>query len=91
MAPVSPAPIPPKLTPSRVFSGKRFKQLRKETGINGSDIFRATGITEWTLSGWATGRRQPNVASLILVADVLGCSLDDFLVANEEVSDGADA
>ncbi|MFE4651555.1 helix-turn-helix domain-containing protein [Streptomyces sp. NPDC056707] len=74
--------------PSRVFSGERFKQLRKEAGIKGSDIHRATGIAQWTLSSWATGRNVPQLNLLILVADVLGCSLDDLLVPNEEASDG---
>ncbi len=72
--------------PSRVFSGERFKQLRKEAGLKGSDIARATGITEWTLSAWVTGRNKPTVELLILVADALGCTLDEFLVENEEAA-----
>lgn len=74
--------------PSRTFSGARFKELRKERGIKGSTISRRTGIPEATLSTWTVGRCNPRLDKLILVADVLGCSLDDFLVdtSAEEVS-----
>ncbi|MEU1554331.1 helix-turn-helix transcriptional regulator [Streptomyces scabiei] len=79
--------------PSRAFSGAKFKQLRKDHGVKGSTIARRTGIPESTLSTWAQGHNQPSLEKLILVADVLGCSLDDFLVPTsaEEVRDGSDA
>ncbi|MEU0411708.1 helix-turn-helix transcriptional regulator [Streptomyces griseorubiginosus] len=75
--------------PSRVFSGTRFKQLRKERGIKGSTISRRTGIPECTLSAWAVGHNLPSLDKLILVADVLGCSLEDFLVPCGEVASDA--
>jgi transcriptional regulator with XRE-family HTH domain len=79
-------------TPTRVFSGDRFRALRKERGITGTVIARHTGIPESTLSTWAKGHNTPTLEKLILVADVLGCSLDDFLAVSEEVaSDGSHA
>lgn len=78
--------------PSRGFSGAKFKELRKEAGVKGSTISRRTGIPESTLSTWAQGHNRPRIDLLILVADVLGCTVEDFLVATsvEEVSSDAD-
>ncbi|MGW5467705.1 helix-turn-helix domain-containing protein [Streptomyces chartreusis] len=76
------------VTPSRVFSGARLKELRKEAGIKGSTISRLTGIPESTISCWVQGHNRPRIDLLILVADVIGCEVTDFLVPNEEVSSG---
>ncbi|MGC5565319.1 helix-turn-helix domain-containing protein [Streptomyces sp. FR-108] len=82
--------IPMYPRPSRVFSGTRFKQLRKERGIKGSVISRRTGIPECTLSAWVQGHNKPTIEKLVLVADILGVTVEDFLVPNEEVAPRAD-
>lgn len=76
--------------PSRVFSGERFKRLRKNLGFKGSDIARGTGITQGTLSTWATGQNTPSLELLIVLADFMQLSVEDFLVPVEEVASGGD-
>lgn len=76
--------------PSRMFSGERFKQLRKELGIKGSDIVRGTGITRITLTTWASGRNVPSLEYLIVLADFMQLDINDFLVPREEVASDGD-
>jgi transcriptional regulator with XRE-family HTH domain len=75
--------------PSRVFSGERFKRLRKELGLKGSDIARGTGINQGTLSTWITGQNTPSLELLIVLADFMHLDLEDFLVPREEARDAA--
>ena len=76
-----------KAQPSRAFSGEKFRELRKAAGVKGSDICRATGFHQNTVSAWATGRYIPSLESLIVLADILGCRVDDFFVSVKEASD----
>ncbi|MFD6035741.1 helix-turn-helix domain-containing protein [Streptomyces griseoincarnatus] len=78
-------------TPDRVFSGRLFKQLRKERGVKGSTIARATGIPESTLSTWVHGHNTPTLEKLTLVADFMGLPVDAFLAPVAEVRHGSDA
>ncbi|MCX4232823.1 helix-turn-helix domain-containing protein [Streptomyces ortus] len=75
-----------KVQPSRAFSGERLRKLRKEAGLKGSDIHRATGIDQRTISAWVCGRRLPNSQSLALLADAIGCRIDDFFTEANDVA-----
>ncbi|WP_353963529.1 helix-turn-helix domain-containing protein [Streptomyces anulatus] len=69
-----------KAQPSRVFSGEKFRELRKERDLKASDIWRATGIPQRSLSAWTCGRRSPSSESLVLLSDALSCDINDFFV-----------
>lgn len=53
--------------------------LIRERGLNPRRVALDLNISEGTLSEWKSGKRQPNVSTLIKVADYLGCSIDFLL------------
>ena len=57
----------------------RYCQLRDKKGVSDYQVSQDTGITKSTFSDWKTGRSNPKIDKLILLADYFGVSLDYFV------------
>lgn len=55
-----------------------FAAARKNVGLTQEDACREIGISKATLSYYESGTREPTFSTLCKMADVYGCSLDDF-------------
>lgn len=53
--------------------------LISERDLNPRKVALDLNISEGTLSEWKSGKRLPNVSTLIKVADYFGCSIDFLL------------
>lgn len=62
-----------------------LKKFRINSGLTQQQIADAMGITKATYSGYETGRRQPDVAKIKQLAEILGISGDDLLETGFEV------
>lgn len=60
-----------------------YQKLLDEKGLKNSDIARATGISNMTLSDWKNGKSTPKQDKLMKIADFFGVSLD-YLMTGEE-------
>lgn len=57
----------------------KLMQLRKAAGYKSRDAFAAViGVKPLTYKTWETGERNMNFAQACMVADALGCSLDEL-------------
>ena len=57
----------------------KLMQLRKASGYKSRDAFAAViGVKPLTYKTWETGERNMNFAQACMVADALGCSLDEL-------------
>lgn len=61
-----------------------YKRLLDEKGLKNSDISRATGISNMTLSDWKRGVSKPKSDKMKKIADFLGVSVE-YLETGEEV------
>ena len=55
--------------------GKRLKEVLKNKGITQKELARALGIPYTTLNNWIRGAADPNLSSLIILANYLDVDL----------------
>lgn len=58
---------------------EKLKMLRKEKNLGQTELARALGVSKGTISLWENGLREPNMSSLIRIAQYFDVSVD-FLV-----------
>jgi len=56
--------------------GERLKKLRKESGLTLDQLSSQLGIARTTLSGYESGRREPNMETILRIADLFNVSID---------------
>jgi len=54
----------------------RIKELREDRDLRQSDLAKATGIDQRTISNYETGKSNPDSYALIKLADFFGVSID---------------
>lgn len=59
-----------------------LKSLRVERNVGQVDLAKAIGVSKGIISLWETGLREPNMHSLIVLADYFKVSID-YLVGRE--------
>ena len=60
-----------------------FARLLRERGITPYQVFKATGVSQSTLSDWKNGKSRPKTEKLIKIAKFLGVSVE-YLLTGEE-------
>jgi repressor LexA len=63
-----------------------YKALLDKHNLKNSDIAKATGISNMTLSDWKRGKTHPKTSTLQKIADYFHVSVD-YLLYGEEFSD----
>ena len=56
----------------------KYAEIRDEKGYTDYMVSKQTGISTSTLSEWKSGKTQPKVDKLILIADLFGVTLDEL-------------
>lgn len=62
---------------------ERLKELMAEGGLTQTKLAQEVGVKQNTISAWLTKKKLPNIASLWLLADRFGVSVD-FLIGRKE-------
>lgn len=60
----------------------RLREIRENRGFTLRQLGDAVGKTEGAISHYETGRRNPDFETLLMMADVLNCSVDSILGNN---------
>lgn len=55
---------------------QRFKELRTERRLSQVETAVMLGVSKGIISLWETGQREPNMSSLIAIAQKFGVSID---------------
>ena len=58
---------------------ENLKREINQSGMKKSDIAKAIGVSNATVSQYLSGRAQPTLATLSKLCSVLDCSADDIL------------
>ncbi|MEG1758528.1 MAG: helix-turn-helix transcriptional regulator [Oscillospiraceae bacterium] len=69
----------------------QIKDLRKERGLSVRALGAMVGVSGASVTRWELGQAFPRSDKLSLLADALGCSIDDLFgrVNNSSVADAA--
>lgn len=59
--------------------GKRLKQLREERNLRQEDLGKIVNVEKSTVSQWESGKRTPDVGTILALADYFGVSTDFLL------------
>jgi transcriptional regulator with XRE-family HTH domain len=59
--------------------GQSIRKARKAKGYSLEAVAHISGVSVTTIAQWERGERSPNLATLILVADVLDITLDELV------------
>ena len=62
-----------------VYLYNKYEELLKKTGKTSYQVSKDTGIGQNTLSGWKSGRSNPKVDKLKILANYFGVSIEYFL------------
>lgn len=57
----------------------RIKEIRISCGIKQGDVAQMFNVAQATVSGWETGNREPDFETLLKMADLFGCTVDELL------------
>ena len=59
-----------------------FKSLRTEKNLGQVELSKEIGVSSGIISMWENGKREPNMESLIMIAEYFGVTID-YLVGRE--------
>lgn len=54
----------------------KLKKARENTGFTQREVYKETGIKQSTIASYETGRTQPDIETLGILADFYGVSID---------------
>lgn len=63
--------------------GKRIAHSRKELGLTQTQVAEQLGMSQQTLAHFEVGRLRIAIATLVPLADILNCTVDELLHGNE--------
>jgi transcriptional regulator with XRE-family HTH domain len=59
---------------------KRLRQRARELGLSDAEVARRAGLTERRYGHYATGTREPNLATLLRICEVLAVTPNEMLL-----------
>lgn len=65
--------------------GKRFEEVLKFFNVSRYRLIKTTGIAESVMRYWAQGKTVPTTASVVKIAQALGCTVD-FLIGRQKTN-----
>ena len=64
----------------------RMKKLREQRNLKVQDVAKQLGVTRITIWHYETGKRKPSFETLIKLAEIYGCTVNDFVPEEEETA-----
>ena len=60
---------------------QRIRERARELGLSDAEVARRAGLSERRYGYYATGEREPNLATLVRICEVLATTPNDLLLA----------
>ena len=57
----------------------QIREIRKKHSMSQSELAAMIGVTQPTMSSWESGEQSPTLKNCLLLAEALGCSLNDIV------------
>ena len=58
---------------------KNLRELREKRGLTQKDLADRLSLSDKTISKWETERSIPDIFTLLKLAEIFDCTLEDFL------------
>ncbi|EPU98761.1 helix-turn-helix domain-containing protein [Streptococcus dysgalactiae subsp. dysgalactiae] len=58
---------------------QRLKKLRKEKGLTQKELGERLGVKQNTFTNWENGKREPNLSTILKLAEILETTTDNLL------------
>ncbi len=58
---------------------EKLKVLRIEKGLSQKDLSERLNVSQGALSSWESGRYEPDIATVIKIADIFNISIDELV------------
>ena len=72
-----------------IATGKNIKRIREASGISVRDVQKVLGFTNpQAIYKWQNGECLPSIDNLVILAAVLGVTVDEILVTDEDDDQG---
>ena len=62
----------------------QLKANRERLGLSQEDVAHAIYVSRQTISSWENGKTYPDVQSLLLLSQLFGVTLDEFVIGSED-------
>ena len=67
-----------------LFNGKKLEKYLKENGITNVALAKQLGVSEGAVRHILVGIKQPSLAMANELAKMMGCTVDELIVENDE-------
>ena len=61
-----------------------LREIREKKGISQRKVADQIGVSPSAVAQWELGLNNPSMTNVIALADLLGCTLDQLLVRDEQ-------
>ena len=61
-----------------IVISKKLKEYRHKNGMTQKHLGKLLGVTAQAISKWEQGECYPDIALLPMLADAIGCTVDDL-------------
>lgn len=61
-----------------------FKKMREKAGLSQTELGKKIGVRQSTIAMWENGENLPRASTLIKLAEILECSVDELLKEEKE-------
>ena len=63
-----------------------LRELRTQQGLSQRKVADQVGVVPSAVAQWELGLSNPSLSNVLALAELLGCSLDQLLVRDEQTS-----
>ena len=66
---------------------RQLKANRDRLGLSQEDVAHAIYVSRQTISSWENGKTYPDVQSLLLLSQLFGVTLDEFVIGDPRMEE----
>ena len=63
-----------------MYLAQNLKYLREQKGLNQNDLAEVLGVKRSTVGNWEIEKREPELNTLVHIAEFFGVTLDDLVL-----------
>lgn len=67
-----------------MFNGKKLSEYMRKNGITNMELADRLGVSEGAVRHIRVGIKQPSLAMAHELAQMMGCTVDELIVENDE-------
>ncbi|MDQ1233314.1 transcriptional regulator with XRE-family HTH domain [Paenibacillus sp. SORGH_AS306] len=70
----------------KIVFAENLKKYREAKGISKEELGERVGVSGVTIGYWESGRNEPRMGKVELIANILGVEIDDLMFENNKIN-----